>query len=200
VIISASGMCNAGRVKHHLKHNLWRHGASVVFVGFQAMGTPGRRIVDGAESIRIFGEDVAVHAKVYTIGGFSAHAGQSQILEWLGNFTNEAMEIFLVHGEASAQDTLAELIRERLGFTVHVPDYLEEVTLAPGVEPEVRVHPEQARPGIDWEYLLSDTERLLTEFKARMEDVREKPWVDQTDLRDRLLETNRSLLELISET
>ena len=88
-------------------------------MGYQAQGTPGRHIVDGAKKVRLLGEEVAVHAKVFTIGGFSAHAGQSQIMEWIGNFANPAMEVFLVHGEAKAQDTLAGLIRERFGYTVH---------------------------------------------------------------------------------
>ncbi len=110
IVISASGMANAGRIRHHLRHNLWRSGASIVFVGFQAEGTPGRNIVDGAKKIRIFNEDIAVKAKIWTIGGFSADAGQSQLLEWLGQFRNKKMPIFLVHGEAAAQDVLASLI------------------------------------------------------------------------------------------
>jgi metallo-beta-lactamase family protein len=109
IIISASGMANAGRIKHHLKHNLWRPGASIVFVGYQAEGTPGRKIVDGAKTIRIFTEDIAIKAKIWTINGFSAHAGQDQLLEWLGNFQNKKMPVFLVHGESSAQDQLASL-------------------------------------------------------------------------------------------
>ena len=104
IVISASGMANAGRVKHHLRHNLWRPGASVVFVGFQAEGTPGRRIVDGAKTIRLFGEDIGIKAKIWTISGFSAHAGQNQLLDWLGHFQNKKMQIFLVHGEISVQE------------------------------------------------------------------------------------------------
>jgi metallo-beta-lactamase family protein len=199
VIISASGMCNAGRVKHHLKHNLWRPGASVVFVGYQAVGTPGRKIVDGAKRIEILGESVAVKAKVFTIGGFSGHAGQSQILEWLGNFRNSAMKIFLVHGEAKAQDILAALIKDRFGYTVHIPDYLEECELKPGLAPAIAEHPEKARPRIDWGYLLAETERLLADLKRRQGEVAAKPWVDQTELRDRLLKINGEIVELSSE-
>lgn len=138
IVISASGMANAGRIKHHLRHNIWREGASVVIVGFQAKGTPGRAIVDGAESIRILGEDVAVRARVYTIGGFSAHAGQSQLMNWLSHFDNPKMRVFLTHGEPNAAKTLATLIRERYGFEVDIPEYLEQLKLTPAVAPAPR--------------------------------------------------------------
>ncbi len=199
IVISASGMCNAGRIKHHLRHNLWRPGASVVFVGYQGMGTPGRKIVDGEKKIRIFGEDVAVKAKVFTIGGFSAHAGQSQILDWLGNFQNPAMQVYLVHGEAKAQDVLAGLVRERYNLAVHVPDYLDETILEPGVAPEVVPDVETARPGIDWEFLLGDMEGRVAALRQRMGDIAAKGYLHQTELRDRLLDVNRDLTELMSE-
>ena len=98
IVISGSGMANAGRIRHHLRHNLWRQGAAIVFVGFQAEGTPGRKIVDGAKKIRIFNDSVAVAAKVFTINGFSAHAGRDQLLEWLENFQEGRRQVFLVHG------------------------------------------------------------------------------------------------------
>ncbi len=199
IVISASGMCNAGRIKHHLRNNLWKHGASVIFTGFQAMGTPGRKIVDGAKRIRILGEEIVVQAKIFTIGGFSAHAGQSQILSWLSHFKNPDMKVFLVHGETRAQKTLAELIKERFKLSVHIPDYLEECILEPGQEPEVAVFPEQARPKIDWEYLLGDTERLLADLKQRMPQLQQRPWEDQADLRERLLDAHKTMLELVSE-
>ncbi|HCU69825.1 MAG TPA: MBL fold hydrolase [Desulfomicrobium sp.] len=199
VVISASGMCNAGRIKHHLRHNLWRPGASIVFVGYQAMGTPGRRIVDGASMIRIFGEDVTVSAKIYTIGGFSSHAGQSQILQWLDHLKDGTMEVFLIHGEEKALATLAGIIREKYRLSVRVPDYLDEYTLRPGVEPKVAADPEKAWPRIDWPFLLDDTEGKFAVLRKRLDALSTKPWTDQTDLRQRLLEVNRHLTEMLSE-
>jgi len=131
IIIAGSGMCTAGRIKHHLKHNLWRSGASVVIVGFQAMGTTGRRIVDGEKQVRVFREDVAVAAKVFTIGGFSAHADQKGLLEWAGNFTESHPRVFVIHGEATASETLAEKIRTDLNLETYVPRMRESLILEP---------------------------------------------------------------------
>jgi metallo-beta-lactamase family protein len=199
VVISASGMANAGRIKHHLRHNVWREGASIVFVGFQAQGTTGRRLVDGARKIRLFNEDVAVQAKIFTINGFSAHAGQSQLLDWLSHFRNDGMQIFLVHGEPSGQEVLAGLIKERFGFTVFIPDYLEEVTLKAGEELTRIEHPEKAAPRIDWNYILGDMEAKFAQIRSRQEQLAAKNPVEQADMRDRLLELNRTLMETISE-
>jgi metallo-beta-lactamase family protein len=120
VIIAGSGMCEGGRIRHHLKHNLWRRECSVIFVGFQAKGTLGRKIVDGEKSVMIFGEEIAVRAKVYTIGGFSAHADQKELLEWLSAFRNKP-EVFVVHGEEETALLFADLVRQRYGFIVHAP-------------------------------------------------------------------------------
>jgi metallo-beta-lactamase family protein len=199
IVISASGMADAGRIKHHLKHNLWREGASIVFVGFQAQGTTGRKIVDGAEKVRIFHDDVTVKAKVYTINGFSAHAGQTQILDWLSHFENRAMQVFLVHGEYSAQQVLAGLIREKFGFEVLIPDYLEESTLRPGEILERVVYPEKAAPHIDWAYLFDEMDTRLAQIRDRQAKLKDRAWVEQTEIRDRLLEFNRHLTELISQ-
>ncbi|MFW5836756.1 MAG: MBL fold metallo-hydrolase RNA specificity domain-containing protein [Desulfovibrionaceae bacterium] len=199
VVISASGMANAGRIKHHLRHNLWREGASVVFTGFQAMGTPGRRLVDGADKVRIFGEDVAVAARIWTIGGFSAHAGQSQIMKWLGNFTSQDLKVILVHGEPRGQAALAALIRQSLSLDVHVPAYREELTLAPGRVMTPVVDEEKAAPRIDWDFLLGDSRRVFDELENRIASVRQRSWVEQTDARDRLMEINRAMVELVSE-
>jgi len=199
VVISASGMADAGRIKHHLRHNLWRPGASIVFVGFQAQGTTGRKIIEGAEKVRIFQEEIAVKAKIFTINGFSAHAGQSQLLDWLSHFQNPDMQVFLVHGEQSAQQVFADLIRERFKFQVLIPDYLEEVTLKPGYALLRVAHPEKAAPRIDWGYILADLEAKLTQLQSRRPQLEAKAWVEQTDLRDRIMELNRGLMETISE-
>jgi len=167
IVISASGMANAGRIKHHLRHNLWRPGASVVFVGFQAEGTPGRKIVDGANKIRINNEDIAVRAKVFTINGFSAHAGQDQLLDWLKGFQTKGMQVFLVHGECSAQEHLASLIREKFGLSVTIPEYLEEIRLLPGTPIEEIKSPVTAVPQIN----LSP---LIDNLKTKLDDVGEK--------------------------
>jgi len=131
IVIAGSGMCTAGRIKHHLKHNLWRSGASIVIVGFQAMGTTGRRIVDGEKKVRVFREDVAVAAKVFTIGGFSAHADQKGLLEWAGHFAGSHPRVFVTHGEPTASETLAEKIRTDLHLEAYVPRMRESLILEP---------------------------------------------------------------------
>jgi metallo-beta-lactamase family protein len=129
IIISASGMCNAGRIKHHLRHNLGRRECSVLITGFQAQGTLGRRLVDGAKRVSIFGEEIAVHASIHTLGGFSAHAGQPALLDWAGNFKQPPRQTFVVHGEESAALALAERLRSDRGWTVAVPALEQTVNL-----------------------------------------------------------------------
>lgn len=116
VIISASGMCNAGRIKHHLRHNLGRRDSSILIVGFQAAGTLGRRIVDGAKNVRIFGIPIPVRADIYTIGGLSAHADQDALLGWLSHFKHAPQRSFVVHGEAATAGIFAAAIHDKLGW------------------------------------------------------------------------------------
>ena len=120
IIIAGSGMCNGGRIRHHLKHNLWRKQSHVVFVGFQAMGTPGRTLIDGATGIRMAGEDIVVRAAIHTLGGFSAHASQSQLLEWLSHFESSQPRLFLVHGEEAAKRALKRAVEAR-GWQATIP-------------------------------------------------------------------------------
>ena len=125
IIIAGSGMCEGGRIRHHFKHNLWRPECSIIFAGFQAKGTLGREIVDGAEKVHVLGEEIAVRAKVYTIGGFSAHADQKELLEWLGAFYNKP-EVFIVHGEESTSLEFEKAVKEKFGVITHVPTKGEE--------------------------------------------------------------------------
>lgn len=116
VIISASGMCDAGRIKYHLRENLPRRESTVLIAGFQAAGTLGRRLVDGAKLVRIFGEQIPVRARICTVGGLSAHADQAALLHWLSGFHQPPARLFVMHGEASASADFAEAVRRQLGW------------------------------------------------------------------------------------
>ena len=116
VIISASGMCEAGRIRHHLKHNLWDKKNSIVFVGYQAEGTLGRAIIEGVESVSLFGEDIAVNAEIHNLEGFSGHADQNGLFAWIASFENQPKQVFLVHGEEESKVDFAKLVKEKLGY------------------------------------------------------------------------------------
>jgi len=116
VVISASGMCDAGRIRHHLKHNLWDAKSSVVFVGYQAEGTLGRAILDGLKEVKLFGETIHVNAEIHNLEGFSGHADQAGLLEWLGGFKSKPREIFLVHGEEEAKVVFSQKIMDTYGY------------------------------------------------------------------------------------
>ncbi len=128
IIIAGSGMCTGGRIKHHLKHNIWREQTHVMIVGFQARGTPGRALVDGATHIRLWNREYDVAAKVHTIGGLSAHADQRGLLEWYGHFTGRP-PVCLVHGEPDSMDALAGKLTADYGALVTRPEYGQAVTL-----------------------------------------------------------------------
>ncbi|RMA97768.1 MBL fold metallo-hydrolase RNA specificity domain-containing protein [Hydrogenothermus marinus] len=119
IILAGSGMCTGGRIKHHLKHNLWREENSVIFVGYQTKGSLGRAIIDGAKTVRIYGEEIAVKAKIYTINGFSSHADQKTLLNWLGNIKG-LENIFIVHGEKEVMEIFKEKIKEELNMKAHI--------------------------------------------------------------------------------
>ena len=130
VIISASGMADAGRIKHHLKHNLWRPESSVVFFGFQADGSLGRRLLDGESKVTIHGEEIEVRASIYNMDGFSAHADYEEILAWLGQFKQLPKQIFVTHGNESSALSLAQKITEQYHVTALVPRLGDIVELA----------------------------------------------------------------------
>ena len=129
VIISASGMCDAGRIRHHLKYNLWRADSAVVFVGFQSPGTLGRTLLDGVTSVKLFGEDVAVRAKVVNFQGLSSHADHDHLLDWISHFKEpKPQHVFVVHGDREVAPVFAQAVSQ-LGFTAHAPQYTEEYDL-----------------------------------------------------------------------
>jgi len=128
IIIAGSGMLNGGRVLHHLKYNLWREECSIVFVGYQPRGTLGRKIIEGAQTVRIFSEEINVRAKVFTINGFSSHADQSGLLEWL-SYTQRPKKVFLIHGEEEKMKVFGEAIRAELGLSWHIPEEGEVIDL-----------------------------------------------------------------------
>ena len=125
IIISASGMCEVGRIKHHLKHNLWKTNSTILFVGYQAPGTLGRTIIDGAKNVKIFGEEIAVNARVEYIEGYSGHADQEWLLNFIYSFHTPPKHIFLVHGEEEGQEVLKEKIEETVKIPVTIPNYGE---------------------------------------------------------------------------
>jgi metallo-beta-lactamase family protein len=128
IIIAGSGMCTGGRIRHHFKHNIWRDQSHVMFVGFQAQGTLGRSLVDGARRIRLWGETVQVKARVHTIGGLSAHADQNGLVEWFSRFENRP-RVVLVHGETEAMDTLAQRLGRECRAEVMQAEFQQRVTL-----------------------------------------------------------------------
>ena len=131
IIISASGMCEAGRIRHHLKNNLYKANATVVFVGYQAVGTLGRIITDGAKKVKILGVQVIINAAIKQIEGFSGHADQSELLEWVSEIPETPKKIFLVHGEDKAINALKGKLQEK-GYSIEVPEMFEEFDLGTG--------------------------------------------------------------------
>lgn len=167
VIISASGMCEAGRIRHHLKHNLWDARNSVVFVGYQAEGSLGRLIVDGAPEVTLFGEKINVKAQVHNLQGFSGHADRDGLMAWIGGFQKEPKHIFLVHGEPEAKEAFAETVKERLGYESVVVRGNTEFHL----EKDEIVNLQQAMADAVDEETLSNTRNNLSDIHRRIEGI-----------------------------
>jgi len=164
IIISASGMCEAGRIKHHLKHNLWRPESTILFVGYQAEGTLGRRILSGEKTVKIFGEEIGVHAQIVKLDAFSGHADQQGLLDFVEGITKKPKRIFLVHGEYEGQQVLAQVIKSRFGIDTVIPDRSEKYYL--GDEKF-----EKASYNLRETNLRLDIYEMLTYLKQDMEQV-----------------------------
>jgi len=144
IIISASGMCDAGRIKHHLKNNLWNEKSSIIIVGYQAEGTLGRSLVNGDKNVSIFGDRIHVNAEIYDLEGFSAHADKDELLEWLSGFKKLTRKIFLVHGEEGAKEAFAKTVKQTLGYDCIVVEDVSEYNL----EEDVRISSEGVKDTI----------------------------------------------------
>ena len=195
IIIAASGMGHAGRIKHHLRHNLWRPQAHIVFVGYQAQGTTGRRIVDGAERVKIFGEEVTVAAKVHTIGGFSAHADRDSLVRWLDFFDPKPAVTIIVHGEPGSSKAFANHIGEELGLVSLIPQLGEQIDIdvALGKFKEEGI----VVPKLEFDAELDRTWEELDEIINRVGDMEDIPSLQaREDLAPKLREINEKLNDI----
>ncbi len=169
VIISASGMCDAGRIRHHLKHNLWRADSTICFAGYQAAGTVGRKLIEGAESIKLFGENIVVNAKIVSVKGISGHADMNGLLDWLSGFESEISRIMVVHGEDTVTDHFAELASEKMGCPAFAPysggcvDLATNTVLSEGIRMPKKavVKPARAKANAIFERVVAAAKRLM---------------------------------------
>ena len=173
VIISASGMCEAGRIRHHLKHNLWRGESTILFVGYQSEGTLGRKVVEGAETVRLFGEEISVHARIATLEGTSGHADRNMLLGWLQSMEKTPKMVFVNHGDDSVCDVFAESVGRTLNRTAIAPFSGDEYDLITGectakakVVRATRVSEGRRRANAAFDRLVSSGKRLMSVIQA----------------------------------
>ncbi len=173
IIISASGMCEAGRIKHHLKHNLWRPECTILFVGYQAVGTLGRAIVDGARTVRLFGEEIDISAEVLSLPGISGHADINGLMKWITSFEQKPQRVFVCHGEDSVSDSFTAKLQDELGLNAYAPypyakvDLLTDTILAEGNKTKIKreAHHENIKPNSPYGRLILAGQRLQTIIK-----------------------------------
>ena len=179
IIISASGMCEVGRIKHHLKHHLWDPNSTILFVGYQAPGTLGRRIVDGEKRVKIFGEEIAVNARIEYIEGYSGHADQEWLMNFVYSFITKPKHIFLVHGEPTGQEILKSKIVDEIGLPVTIPEYGQTYTLDKNLTMEQTVAP--ITPQMNVRRDVIDKIRLLKNELNDMETIVKEDYLAKKD-------------------
>ncbi|MCI8309188.1 MAG: MBL fold metallo-hydrolase [Clostridia bacterium] len=183
IILSASGMCDVGRIKHHLKHNLWKETSTILFVGYQVPGTLGRSIIDGAKKVKIFGEEIAVNARIEYIEGYSGHADQEWLLNFVYSFTNkQPKHIFLVHGEKESQEALKQEIEKNAEIKVTIPSFGETYVLDGTDSPKC----EENRESIVYYEKLSRKFEVLDNIENLIEKISDI----ETDIIDEKIETD----------
>lgn len=168
IILSASGMCEVGRIKHHLKHNLWNPKNTILFVGYQAPGTLGRSIVERAKKVKIFGEEIAVNARIEYIEGYSGHADQEWLLNFVYSFINRPKHIFLVHGEKEGQDELKQKIEQTTGIPVTIPAFGESYALT---ETPQLLEREEQIVNYDQVFLRLDVLERMEQLKEQIDGI-----------------------------
>ena len=187
IIISASGMCDAGRIKHHLKHNLWRPESTILFVGFQAQGTLGRRLVDGAKTVRIFNEEIAVHARIEQIRGFSGHADLDGLIGWIDSMTHKPHRIMLVHGEPDTIKSFSKTIEDRFHIEAHIALLDETVNLGAVLRRSGAARLHLLEDPLD--HRISVMTRTLDELQAELALLTER---SKSEIRDAVTQDERS--------
>ncbi len=195
VIISASGMCEAGRIRHHLKHNLWDARNSIIFVGYQAEGTLGRCLIEGQKEVTLFGEKIQVNAKIYNLEGFSGHADMDGLIGWLKGFQKPPKQLFLVHGEPEVKIEFAKTIKERVGFDAIPVNVNSEYELQHSGE--VVTMKEAIAEAVD-ERKINEARDNLYNVRRRLEDIiyNTDLSVDNTTDPEKLAKINNIILEL----
>ena len=171
VILSASGMCEAGRIRHHLKHNLWREECTVLFVGYQAVGTLGRSLLEGAKSVKLFGEEIAVNAHIENLKGVSGHADQKGLINWMESMMKKPDKVFVVHGEDQVCDTFAELLSKQHGYDTYAPysgtefDLISGELIKEGIPQRIAEKAKKRRANGIYDNLVSAGNRLMAVIK-----------------------------------
>ena len=194
VIISASGMCDAGRIRHHLKHNLWRPECTVVFVGYQGEGTLGRALLEGVKSVKLFGEEIAVHAQIVNFQGLSSHADRNHLLSWIQAIqAPKPQHVFVVHGDREVAPFFAKTI-QGLGFTAHAPQYTEVYDLIAGKVLDPGYLPERKARTTGGMRASAAYERLVAVGNMLMESIKRSRGRDNKSLA-RFADQLRQLLE-----
>ena len=199
IIISASGMADAGRVLHHLKHNLWRSDSTVLFAGFQAEGSLGRRLINGDKKVRIMGEDIAVKAKIHYLEGFSAHADKDQLLDWFKAMERRPQAFFVVHGEHDAAFSFAEELQRNLGTATAIPQYGDAVIIE-GTEWRMetsRLIPEEQPEGLELRESLRKFERDVALYKTRIEQIALRDPAKTAEIRRKLQKAKKYVDEML---